>query len=212
MTLRLVVVDDHEMVRLGLGAVLSRSGDLDVVGSVASGEAAIAAVAELRPDVVLMDLSMPGMSGIDATTAIVRAGLGAGVVIVSTFAEPRDVVAALDAGARGYVLKTIAPDELVACIRTVAAGGTCFSPVVAAGIDAAPGAAAVHLTSRERDVLELILAGNSNRQIATILAISEKTVKTHCGHLFQRLGVRDRTQAALWAERNLRARPRPLAG
>lgn len=211
MTLRLVVVDDHEMVRLGLAAVLSRADDIAVVGSVASGEAAIAAVAELRPDVVLMDLSMPGMSGIEATAAIVRAGLDAGVVIVSTFAEPRDVVAALDAGARGYVLKSIAPDELMACIRTVAAGGTCFSPVVSAGV-AAPGPAAVHLTARERDVLELILAGNSNRQIATILAISEKTVKTHCGHLFQRLGVRDRTQAALWAERNLRARPRPLAG
>jgi DNA-binding NarL/FixJ family response regulator len=210
-TLRLVVVDDHEMVRLGLAAVLSCADDVTVVGSVASGEAAIAAVAELRPDVVLMDLSLPGMSGIEATAAIVRAGFDAGVVIVSTFAEPRDVVAALDAGARGYVLKSIAPDELMVCIRTVAARGTCFSPVASAGV-AGPGPAAVHLTARERDVLELILAGNSNRQIATILAISEKTVKTHCGHLFQRLGVRDRTQAALWAERNLRARPRPLAG
>lgn len=211
MTIRIVVADDHEMVRLGLGAVLARHDDLAVVASVASGPEAIDAASATDADVVLMDLSMPGMSGIEAAAEMTRRSIPAAVVIVSTFDEPSDVAAAIDAGARGYVVKSVGPDELASCIRTVAAGGTSLSAPVAARLISEPfeAPAQIRLTVRERQVLELILDGCSNRQIANALAISEKTVKTHCGHLFQRLGVRDRTQAAVWAERHLRhSRPR----
>ena len=201
---RILVCDDHEMVRAGLAAVLANQADFEVVGSVSSGEEAVAAVPTLEPDVVLMDLSLPGISGIEATRQILRHHPDVMVVIISTFEDPQDVAAALEAGARGYYAKHVRPEELVAAIRAVVNGSASLSPAIAARLnDAAAVRVPSDLTPRERQVLELIVEGCTNRQIANELGISEKTVKTHCGHLFQRLGVRDRTQAAVWAERHL---------
>ena len=202
--IRIVVVDDHEMVRAGLSSVLGNQEDFEVVASVASGEEAIRVAGEVRPDVILMDLSLPGISGIEATRQILQRQPGVMVMIISTFEEPHDVAAALEAGARGYYAKHVRPAELVAAIRSVVNGAASLSPTIAARLnDATTVRVPADLTPREREVLELLVEGHTNRQIANELGISEKTVKTHCGHLFQRLGVRDRTQAAVWGERHL---------
>lgn len=219
--IRVLIADDHAMVRAGLAQLLSSYADLEVVGEAANGEEAVQMVGMLSPDVVLMDMSMPIMDGLEALKLVKQRHSDTVVVILSTFQEPRQVSEALAAGASGYLVKDVEPEVLVAGIRAAVTGGAPLSPSVAASLlrGTAPVAApepqpqprAAHnslLTPRELEILNLIVDGHSNFGIAKVLGISEKTVKTHCSHLFQRLGVSDRTQAAVWAMRNM---PRPVA-
>ncbi len=162
---------------------------------------------ELHPDLVLMDLSMPVMDGIEATATLKQLYPETHVVVLTTFQEPRQVAAALSAGASGYLVKDVEPEVLVAGIRAAVQGGAPLSPSVAAGLLRGSNQMSMvspsSLTPRELEILQLIVDGHTNQQIARTLGISEKTVKTHCSRLFQRLGVTDRTQAAVWAMRNL---------
>ncbi len=218
--IRVLIADDHAMVRAGLAQMLSSYDDLEVVGEAANGEEAVQMVGMLSPDVVLMDMSMPIMDGLEALKLVKQRYSSTHVVILSTFQEPRQVSEALGAGASGYLVKDVEPEVLVAGIRAATTGGAPLSPSVAASLlrGSAPMAqpqpqpqAHGHnslLTPRELEILNLIVDGHSNFGIARALGISEKTVKTHCSRLFQRLGVTDRTQAAVWAMRNM---PRPLA-
>ena len=207
--IRIVIADDHAMVRAGLSQLLGSFDDLEVVGTASNGEEAIEVVASSRPDVVLMDLSMPQMDGIEALTVVKQRFPDVRVVVLTTFQEPRQVSAALSAGASGYLVKDVEPEVLVAGIRAAVQGGAPLSPSVAAGLlrgGSGPmggNVSPASLTKREMEILHLIVDGRTNQGIATILGISEKTVKTHCSRLFQRLGVTDRTQAAVWAMRNL---------
>jgi DNA-binding NarL/FixJ family response regulator len=197
------------MVRAGLSQLLGSFDDLEVVGTASNGEEAVDLVEATRPDVVLMDLSMPLMDGIQALTVVKQRFPEVRVVVLTTFQEPRQVSAALSAGASGYLVKDVEPEVLVAGIRAAVQGGAPLSPSVAAGLLRGGGSqmsgavSPASLTKREMEILHLIVDGRTNQGIATILGISEKTVKTHCSRLFQRLGVTDRTQAAVWAMRNL---------
>ena len=205
--IRVLLVDDHPMVRTGLRVFLSESSDVAVVGELSDGETALSFVQREAPDVVLMDLSMPGVDGVAATRAITAAHPEVKVVVLTTFVDRERVLEAVDAGAVGYLLKDTDPDELVRSIRAAARGESPFAPRAAQALladrsDRSRGAPAAILTDREREVLRLVARGLSNKEIARWLGISEKTVKAHLGGAFQRIGVRDRTQAALWAERN----------
>ena len=206
--IRVLVVDDHPMVRTGLRVFLSESSDVAVVGELSDGDSALTFVDREVPDVVLMDLSMPGVDGIAATRAIVAAHPKVKVVVLTTFVERERVLEAVDAGAVGYLLKDADPEELVRSIRAAARGESPFAPRAAQALLAdrsersSREAPAAILTDREREVLRLVARGLSNKEIGRWLGISEKTVKAHLGAAFQRIGVRDRTQAALWAERN----------
>jgi DNA-binding NarL/FixJ family response regulator len=197
-----VVADDHAVVREGLSLLVASEADLEVVATVDSGEAAVAAVADHGPDVVLMDLAMPGMGGIEATRQISESG-DCAVVVLTTFGESERVLAALDAGAVGYLLKDSQSSDLIAGIRSAATGGAPLDPRVArALIDARhassrPGPA--RLTDKQKEVLDLVARGLSNRLIARQMGISEKTVKAHLTAVYAALGVTDRLQAALWA-------------
>jgi DNA-binding NarL/FixJ family response regulator len=198
---RVLVVDDHALVRSGLGAVLAATDDCEVVGEAATGEEGVALARELHPDVVVMDLSMPGAGGVAATAALRSAMPDVRVLVLTTFADDGRVSAALAAGATGYLLKDAAPDEVVRAVRAAARDETPIDPRVARAL--LPGGTAdtstdVRLPPRERDVLVRIARGLSNRQIATELGIAERTVKVHAGSLFRRIGVADRTSAALW--------------
>ncbi len=203
----ILIADDHVMVRTGLSQLLSSYPDLEVVGAAVNGEEAVAMAEQLRPDVVLMDLSMPVMDGLEALSLVKERCPDTHVVVLTTFHEPTQVTSALAAGASGYLVKDVEPEVLVAGIRAVVQGGAPLSPSVAAGLLRGGAtmsvSAAVRLTPRERQILSLIVDGQSNAAIGTELGISERTVKAHCGRLFQRLGVSDRTQAAVWAMRNL---------
>ncbi len=204
--IRVLIVDDHTMVRMGLEHLLESYDDIDVVGAARSGEEAIHLTDTASPQVVLMDMAMPEMDGIETTRRLVAAHPGVSVIALSTHNDPQQVVGALDAGAHGYLVKDVEPDVLVAGIRSVLDGGAPLSPSVAGHLLRGGwqlDAPASQLTRRELEVLRLIVDGYHNKQIATALGISEKTVKTHCSRLFQRIGVSDRTQAAVWAERNL---------
>lgn len=205
--IRIVIADDHAMVRAGLSQLLGSFEDLEVVGTASDGHEAVVAVGEFMPDVVLMDLSMPNMDGIEATAAVKKAYPDTHVVVLTTFQEPRQVSAALSAGASGYLVKDVEPEVLVAGIRAAVQGGAPLSPSVAAGLLRGNSSMSMvspsSLTPRELEILQLIVDGHTNQSIARSLGISEKTVKTHCSRLFQRLGVTDRTQAAVWAMRNL---------
>ena len=205
--IRIVIADDHAMVRAGLSQLLVSFDDLEVVGTAADGKEAVEVVGELHPDLVLMDLSMPVMDGIEATATLKRLYPETHVVVLTTFQEPRQVAAALNAGASGYLVKDVEPEVLVAGIRAAVQGGAPLSPSVAAGLLRGSNQMSMvspsSLTPRELEILQLIVDGHTNQQIARTLGISEKTVKTHCSRLFQRLGVTDRTQAAVWAMRNL---------
>ncbi len=205
--IRIVIADDHAMVRAGLSQLLGSFDDLEVVGTAADGAEAVQVVGELLPDLVLMDLSMPTMDGIEATAAVKKQYPDTHVVVLTTFQEPRQVAAALSAGASGYLVKDVEPEVLVAGIRAAVQGGAPLSPSVAAGLLRGSNQMSMvspsSLTPRELEILQLIVDGHTNQQIARTLGISEKTVKTHCSRLFQRLGVTDRTQAAVWAMRNL---------
>lgn len=204
--IRVLIVDDHTMVRLGLERLLEVYPDIEVVGAASNGEEAIALTATASPQVVLMDMAMPVMDGIETTRRLVALYPDVIVIALSTYNDPHHVVRALDAGAHGYLVKDAEPDVLVSGIRSVLDGGAPLSPSVAGHLLRGGWqleAPASRLTRRELDVLRLIVHGRHNKEIATVLGISEKTVKTHCTRLFQRIGVSDRTQAAVWAERNL---------
>jgi RNA polymerase sigma factor (sigma-70 family) len=203
-TIRVVIVDDHAVLRAGLEQLLSGQSDLEVVGTAASGEEAMEVVRGLRPDVVLMDLQMPGIDGVRATREIVAEQL-ADVLVLTSYSDAERIVGALDAGAKGYLLKDADPDEVLTGIRSVARGESPINPRAARELlDArrTTSTAGAELTPRESEVLVLVRQGLANKQIARRLGISERTVKAHLTSAFQRIGVVDRTQAALWAERN----------
>lgn len=203
-----LLVDDHSLVRTGLASLLDAEADMHVVGVASDGAEAVRAAADRRPDIVLMDLSMPVMDGVEATRQIIAADPDMSVLVLTSFSDRARVMDALHAGAVGYLLKDADREELLRGIRAAASGGSPLDPRVAremlrAGPVGWGGPA--HLTEREHDVLRLVAKGLANKQIANRLGISERTVKAHLGSAFQRIGVGDRTSAALWAERNLRA-------
>jgi DNA-binding NarL/FixJ family response regulator len=200
-----VLADDHAMVRLGLEQLLAGADGIEVVGSAADGAQAVAMVLELRPDVVLMDLQMPGVDGVAATRQIVASGAESQVVVLTSFSDSERIVAALDAGAIGYLLKDTEPEELLEGVRAAARGESPLNPRAARQLLTARASTpvlTVDLTPRELEVLGLVRQGLANKQIARRLGITERTVKAHLTSTFQRIGVSDRTQAALWAERN----------
>jgi NarL family two-component system response regulator LiaR len=202
---RVLLVDDHAVVRQGLRAFLRLQPDVEVVGEAAGGEAAVAAAASVRPDVVLMDLVMPGGDGVAAIRELAGAAPGARVLVLSSFADDDRVFAAMQAGAAGYLLKDVEPDALAEAIREVHRGRPALHPDVAARLmrrvaDPA-GPAAESLTPREREVLQLVVEGYANKQIARRLGITEKTVKTHVSSILAKLRVSDRTAAAVLAIR-----------
>jgi DNA-binding NarL/FixJ family response regulator len=204
---RVLIVDDHAVVRDGLARLLEHAADVDVVGTAADGEEAVAAVAGAAPDVVLMDLSMPGVDGVAATRRILAEHAEVKVVVLTTFADQRRILDALDAGASGYLLKDASPDEILSAIRSVVAGGAPLDPKAARVLLDAQRAPKPErrLSAREREVLALLATGLANKQIARRLGITERTVKAHLTSIFQQLGVTDRTQAALWAREHLPA-------
>jgi DNA-binding NarL/FixJ family response regulator len=203
--IRVVVAEDHAMVRSGLVELLSVADDIDVVGTAGNGEEALGAVEELSPDVVLMDLSMPVLDGIEATKRLSEAPDAPRVVVLTSFSDRDRILGALDAGAVGYLLKDAEPEELVRGVRAAARGESPLDPKAATAVLSARAerrtGGAEELSPREREVLVLVAAGLPNKLIARRLDISEKTVKAHLTRVFQQIGVTDRTQAALWAER-----------
>ncbi|MGN6610557.1 MAG: response regulator [Angustibacter sp.] len=201
---RVLVVDDHQMVRAGLVALLDASPDVAVVGQAPDGAAAVRAAAELRPDVVLMDLSMPVMDGAEATRELLAVFPEARVVVLTSFSDRARVSEALTAGAIGYLLKDCEPPELLAAVRAAAAGHVPVDPRVARVLlPAAGGRPSDGLSDRETQVLRLVAQGLANKQIGRALGISERTVKAHLGRVFRQIGVADRTSAALWARDHL---------
>ncbi|MEU1806249.1 response regulator transcription factor [Streptomyces sp. NPDC019937] len=205
--IRVLLVDDHQVVRRGLRTFLEVQDDIDVVGEASDGGEGIARAEELRPDIVLMDVKMPGVDGIEALRKLRDLGNPARVLVVTSFTEKRTVVPALRAGAAGYVYKDVDPDALASAIRSVHAGHVVLQPEVADALltqDEAGGGQGRggSLTDREREVLGLIADGRSNREIARALVLSEKTVKTHVSNILMKLDLADRTQAALWAVRH----------
>lgn len=204
-TIRVVLVDDHAVVRSGLAQLLGGAGDIDVVGQAGDGAEGVEVVRRTRPDVVVMDLQMPGTDGVEATRKIVAEDLGAEVVVLTSYSDNARIVAALDAGAVGYLLKDAEPEDVLDGVRAVSRGESPLHPRVARQLLSTRGGRApeVQLTPREAEVLDLVRTGLANKQIARRLGISERTVKAHLTSVFQRIGVVDRTQAALWAERHL---------
>jgi DNA-binding NarL/FixJ family response regulator len=205
--IKVLLVDDHQVVRRGLCTFLEVQDDIEVVGEAADGAEGVDRAEELRPDVVLMDVRMPGMDGIDALRKLRELGNPARVLIVTSFTEQRTVVPALRAGAAGYVYKDVDPDALAAAIRSVHAGHILLQPEVAGALLSQEEANSGQgrggsLSDREREVLGLIADGRSNREIARALVLSEKTVKTHVSNILMKLDLADRTQAALWAVRH----------
>ncbi|MFL6181276.1 MAG: response regulator [Actinomycetes bacterium] len=201
-----LVVDDHSMVRAGLQQLLASASDIEVLGSAENGSQAVELAAKVRPNVVLMDLQMPVMDGVQATAALREESPDSAVVIVTSFSDRERIIGAVDAGAVGYLLKDASPDEILAGVRAAARGESPLHPRAARELLSArsesPSRADIELTARETEVLVLVRAGLSNKQIARRLGITERTVKAHLTSCFQRIGVVDRTQAALWAERN----------
>ncbi|MEX2986286.1 response regulator [Streptomyces sp. C36] len=206
--IKVLLVDDHQVVRRGLRTFLEVQDDIEVVGEAANGAEGVERAEELRPDVVLMDVKMPGMDGIEALRKLRELGNPARVLIVTSFTEQRTVVPALRAGAAGYVYKDVDPDALAGAIRSVHAGHVLLQSEVAGALlsqdeggNGGQGRGGA-LTDREREVLALIADGRSNREIARALVLSEKTVKTHVSNILMKLDLADRTQAALWAVRH----------
>ncbi len=202
--IRVLVADDHGVVRDGLSALIAATSGVELAGTAADGEAAVAQAEALAPDVILMDLDMPGLDGIEATRRIVDAGAGAAVLVLTAFSDSTRILGAMDAGAVGYLLKDASSDEVAEGIRSAARGESPLDPRAARTIVSArtrPDPLAA-LSARERDVLRALAEGLPNKLIARRLEISEKTVKTHLTSVFRALGVTDRTQAALWAQRH----------
>jgi DNA-binding NarL/FixJ family response regulator len=210
--IRVLVVDDDALMRAGLRGILSNDQAIDVVGEAADGRDAIYRTRLLRPDVVLMDVRMPDLDGISATRRLLDAFPDTRVVILTTFEQDDYIFGALRAGASGFLLKRTRPEELVAAVHTIAAGDSLLSPSVTSrviermarqpGPDASQVARLDELTSREREVLELLARGLSNAEIATMLRIEESTVKTHVKRLLAKLRVRDRVQAVIFAHQS----------
>jgi DNA-binding NarL/FixJ family response regulator len=217
MSTRVLLVDDQELMRMGFRMVIDSQADLEVVGEVANGRQALAAVSRLAPDVILMDVRMPEMDGVEATRRIVDAGSPARVIILTTFDLDEYVYAALRAGASGFLLKDAQPADLLSAIRAVAAGDAVVAPgvtrrllstfahrlpagAVAAG--ASERASLQQLTAREYEVLLLVARSLSNAEIATELVLSEATVKSHVGRILAKLGLRDRVQIVVFAYEN----------
>jgi DNA-binding NarL/FixJ family response regulator len=204
--IRVLIAEDHAMVRAGLTELLGNREDIEVVGEAADGAEAVERARDVTPDVVLMDLSMPGMDGIEATRQISADVPDAHVVVLTSFSDRERILEALDAGAVGYLLKDLEHGELHRGILAAARGESPLAPkaahaVLSARAEARP--ATLELTDREREVLDLVAEGLPNKLIARRLEISEKTVKAHLTRVFETIGVTDRTQAALWAKRNL---------
>lgn len=203
---RVLLVDDHPMVRAGLAALIDATSDLEVVGQAHDGAQAVELAARLLPDVVLMDLSMPVMDGVEATRRVLASTPGTKVVILTSFSDAGKVTDALGAGAIGYLLKDSEPEQLLAGVRAAAYGHAPLDPKVAKVLlpGARPARAEESLSARELQVLRLVAKGLANKQIGRQLGITERTVKAHLGQVFRQLGVEDRTSAALWARDHLR--------
>jgi DNA-binding NarL/FixJ family response regulator len=206
-TIRVLIADDHQLFRDGLNALLLSAPDAEVVGEAGTGKEAIQLAAETQPDVILMDLQMPDMDGIEATRRIVRASPHINVLMVTMFEDDQSVFAAMRAGARGYVLKGAKHDEMLRAIRAASSGEAIFSPSIAARMmnyfaasrGAMPEEVFPDLTDREREILTLIARGESNADIAQALTISVKTVRNHVSNIFSKLQVADRAQAVIRA-------------
>ena len=216
-TIRVVLVDDEAMVRVGLRMVLSGEGDIEVVGEAGDGAAAVGVVEQARPDVVLMDVRMPHVDGIEGARRVLAAAPATKVVMLTTFDEDEYVEAALRAGVSGFLLKVAPPERLVDGVRTVAAGGGLLDPAVTVRVIESFAATSPlrtrraerldALTERERDVLRLIGRGLSNAEIAAELYLGETTVKTHVSNVLAKLGLRDRVQAVVAAYETGHVRP-----
>jgi len=201
-----LLVDDHPLVRAGLATLVGTTDDLLIVGEAPGGEQAVTMAGDLEPDVVLMDLSMPGMDGVEATRLILDAHPQIRVVVLTSFADEERVADALAAGAVGYLLKDSDPRDLLGAIRSASLGHAPLDPRVArALLPSTTPRVRDTLSARELEVLKLVAKGLANKQIGRALGISERTVKVHVGHVFRRIGVADRTSAAMWARDNLSA-------
>ncbi|WP_167455353.1 response regulator [Amycolatopsis kentuckyensis] len=221
--LRVLVVDDHPLFRIGVGTLLAAEPGIEVVGEAASGADAVASAAALQPDVVVMDLHLPDLSGIQATRHIVAANPGTGVLMLTMADESESVFAAMRAGARGYLLKDAEPDEIIRAVQAVARREAIFGPDIAnrvlAFFNQPPASEPVfpELTGREREVLALIAAGHSNSLIASTLCLSPKTVRNHISNVFAKLHVADRAEAIVRARdaglgRSVTSEASPRAG
>lgn len=207
--IRVLIADDHAIVREGLRAVVGSEPDMRVAGEATTGREAVEMTAGLRPDVILMDIQMPGMNGIEATRRALDANPDMGVVILTMFEDDDSVFSAMRAGARGYVLKGAPPSEILRVLRAVAGGEAYFGPEIARRLmgffsapkPASPEVAFPELTEREREILGLIARGHTNAAIAARLFVSPHTVRNHITHIFAKLQVRDRTQAMLRARK-----------
>jgi two-component system NarL family response regulator len=196
---RVLVVDDHALLRTGVANIIAQEADLRVVAEAADGREAVEAYARHRPDVTLLDLRMPVMEGVEAVRRIREIDPQARVIVLTTYDTDDDIARALKAGAKAYVLKDISAAALISCIHDVLAGKTYLAPSAAAKL--AEGVTRVQLTPRELTALRFMADGKSNKEIASSLEISERTVKSHLGHLFEKLGVTSRTEAVRVAAR-----------
>jgi len=203
-TITVLLVDDHPLVRAGLTALLSSTDDIVVVGEASGGEQAIGLAVDRKPDVVLMDLSMPGMNGVEATRGLLALQPETHVVVLTSFHDQAQVAGALEAGAVGYLLKDSDPRDVLSAIRSAASGHAPLDPRVARVLlPSTTPKVSDSLSARELEVLQLVAKGLPNKLIGRNLGITERTVKVHVGHLFRRIGVADRTSAAIWARENL---------
>jgi DNA-binding NarL/FixJ family response regulator len=202
--IRVVIADDHPLMRQGLTDLLRIQPDITVVDVVVDGDHAVEVAVRERPDVVLMDLSMPRLDGVAATRAILAEAPDTRIVVLTSLSQPERILDAINAGAVGYLLKDSEPEEVVRAITAAAAGHAPLDPRAATALLPHPRAtsAADSLSQREREILALVAAGLPNKTIGSRLGISEKTVKAHLGRIFARIGVSDRTAAALWAHRH----------
>lgn len=199
-----LIADDHPLVRNALTALLDAVADISVVAAAADGREAVTTALDLKPDVLLLDLEMPRLNGIETARALKEAGSSTRVVVLTTFSDRDRIIGALDAGALGYLLKDAEPEEIIRGVRAAARGESPLAPRAATELitERSTSASGVELSVREREVLLLVAEGLPNKLIARQLEISEKTVKAHLTSVFAQLGVTDRTQAALWAQRH----------
>jgi len=208
--LRVLLADDHHLFREGLRQLLEATGEITIVGEASNGEEAIRYARQFEPRVILMDINMPVVDGIRATEAVTRSCPNTSVIVLTMFWEDDYAIQAVRAGAKGYLLKNTRSDEVIRAIRLAAAGGSAIDPALGAVLmrefqrllNRTPGEARQQLSSREQQFLELLVKGHNNRQIANELDLAESTVKNNLSALFQKIGVRDRTQAVLYAISN----------